>query len=412
MGIDVEEHVGNSVTQASNDEVPADFGTEWVLVAGVPGCATSMGDLCICDFTHGEAAIPPDLAPAKPCKHWFVVHRKHLPALQTLVGTNDLEVLQNPVTRSALEALLDEVNPNCGEPKDDSAGLVDALRMERDQMLQLLIQANLKMQESDQERNNFLARAVRDSHAPLTAISGYCGLLLEEEFGPLTPEQRRVLGLMRHSATRLSRISSGMFELSVPYHIVARLNLEKADIRDCLDQALYEVALVLEDKRISVVAEIEPAPEGLLFEKSQMEHALANLLDNACKFTPRDGMIQIKGYPFFWERRAAQEASLDRARERRVRQIEGFNSFRVDIRDSGPGIQAVHADRIFEEYTSYGGKQDRSGGGLGLAICRMILRRHQGHLWAESHPSGAVFSFVLPLQKTGAPQSTVENHSN
>ena len=117
MGIEVEEHVGNSVTQASNDEVPADFGTEWVLVAGVPGCATSMGDLCICDFTHGEAAIPPDLAPAKPCKHWFVVHRKHLPALQTLVGTNDLEVLQNPVTRSALEALLDEVNPNCGEPK-------------------------------------------------------------------------------------------------------------------------------------------------------------------------------------------------------------------------------------------------------------------------------------------------------
>jgi two-component system phosphate regulon sensor histidine kinase PhoR len=190
------------------------------------------------------------------------------------------------------------------------------------------------------------------------------------------------------------------------------LNLEKADIRDCLDQALHEVALVLEDKRISVVAEIEPAPEGLFFEKSQMEHALANLLDNACKFTPRDGMIQIKGYPFFWERRAAQEASLDRARERRVRQIEGFNSFRVDIRDSGPGIPAVHADRIFEEYTSYGGKQDRSGGGLGLAICRMILRRHQGHLWAESHPSGAVFSFVLPLRKTDARLSTVENHSN
>src|ERR1035441_3642386 len=89
-----------------------------------------------------------------------------------------------------------------------------------------------------------------------------------------------------------------------------------------------------------------------------------------------------------------------------------FNSFRVDIRDSGPGIQAVHADRIFEEYTSYGGRQDRSGGGLGLAICRMILRRHHGHLWAESHPSGAVFSFVLPLQKTDARQSTVEDHSN
>src|ERR1017187_1704539 len=208
VGIEAEELVGNSVTQASNDEVPADFGTEWVLVAGVPGCATSMGDLCICDFTHGEAAIPQDLAPATPCKHWFIIHRKDLLALQTLAGTNDLDVLQNPVTQSVLRALLAGVNPNC-EPKDDSNGLVDALRMERDQMLQLLIQANLKMQESDRERSNFLARAIRDSHAPLTAISGYCGLLLEEEFGPLTPEQRRVLGLMRHAATRLSRISSG-----------------------------------------------------------------------------------------------------------------------------------------------------------------------------------------------------------
>jgi signal transduction histidine kinase len=408
----VEEQLGIGVTQVSKDGVPVEFGTEWVLVAGVPGCVTSMGDLCICDFTSGQAAIPQDLEPAKPCKHWFVVHRKDLLALQTLVGTNDLKVLLNPVTRRTLKALLGGVNAHSGEPKDDSVGLVDTLRFERDQMLQFLIQANLKMQESDQERSNFLARSIRDSHAPLTAISGYCGLLLEEEFGPLTPEQRRVLELMRHSATRLSRISSGMFELSVPHDADQTVNLEKADIRDCLDQALHEVALVLEDKRISVVAEIEPAPENLLFEKSLIEQAFANVLDNACKFTPRDGMIQIKGYPFFWERRAGRDASLHRAPERRIRQVKVLNSFRIDIRDSGPGIPAVHADRIFEEYTSYGGKQDRSGGGLGLAICRMIVRRHQGHIWAESSPSGAVFSLVLPLQQTDARPSEAEDSSN
>jgi two-component system, OmpR family, phosphate regulon sensor histidine kinase PhoR len=190
------------------------------------------------------------------------------------------------------------------------------------------------------------------------------------------------------------------------------LNLEKADIRDCLDQALNEVALVLEDKRISVVAEIEPAPENLLFEKSLIEQAFANVLDNACKFTPRDGMIQIQGYPFFWERRAARDASLHLAPERRIRQVKVLNSFRVDIRDSGPGIPAVHAHRIFEQYTSPGGRQDRSGGGLGLAICRMIMRRHQGHIWAESSPSGATFSLVLPLQQTDARPSETEDSSN
>ena len=289
------------------------------------------------------------------------------------------------------------------------AGLADDLRVERDEMLQFLVQANLKLQENDQERINFLARSVHDFRAPLTAISGYCGLLLEEEFGPLTPEQQSVLGRMLHSATRLSRISNGMFQLSAPRNVDQRLNLEQADIRDCLDHALHEVALILEDKRISIAAEIEPVPGALLFEKSQMEQTLVNLLDNACKFTPRDGTIEIRGYPFFWERRTRHSASPGRTVERRVTHDKVFNSFRLDIRDSGPGIPAVHVDRIFDEFTSCGGGQDRSGGGLGLAICRMILQRHQGRIWAESDPSGTVFSFVLPLQQMAARLSEGEN---
>ena len=281
-------------------------------------------------------------------------------------------------------------------------GRAAALRLERDEMLQFLIQANLRLQENDQDRNNFLARSVHDFRAPLTAISGYCGLLLEEQFGPLTPEQQNVVGRMLHSATRLSRISTAMFQLTVPRKVDQQLNLEKADFRDCFDQAIHEVALILKEKRISISAEIQPAPDGLLFEKSQIEQTLVNLLENACKFTPREGTIQVSGYPFFWERRAVQSAASDRSFERRIKQVDDFNSFRVDIRDNGPGIPAAQAFRIFEEYTSYGGGQDRSGGGLGLAICRMILSRHSGRIWAESHPSGALFSFVLPLQRTNA----------
>ena len=58
----------------------------------------------------------------------------------------------------------------------------------------------------------------------------------------------------------------------------------------------------------------------------------------------------------------------------------------------------AHLDKIFEEFTSYSGGQDRSGGGLGLAICRMTMRNHHGRIWAENGPAGAVFSFVLPYQ--------------
>ena len=68
--------------------------------------------------------------------------------------------------------------------------------------------------------------------------------------------------------------------------------------------------------------------------------------------------------------------------------------------------------RIFEEYTRYAGGSDRSGGGLGLAICRMILTRHKGRIWAESTATGAMFSFVLPLQQPAVSHSYMFQATN
>ncbi len=67
------------------------------------------------------------------------------------------------------------------------------------------------------------------------------------------------------------------------------------------------------------------------------------------------------------------------------------------MKDNGPGVPPENSDKIFEEYTSYAGGADRSGGGLGLAICKSILRAHQGYIWAHNSSGGAVFSFILPF---------------
>ena len=373
------------------------FGAGSALEVGLPGQMPIQADICLWDFVPGETAIPEDLDPAKLRKHLFLLHRKHLPSLLELAGTSDINILLKPVTSATMRAFLCDAH---GHVRDNgsNAGTLDTLRVERDEMLQFLIQANLKLQEYDQERTNFIARSLHDFRAPLTAISGYCGLLLEEALGSLTAEQREVLGRMQHSATRLSRSTNAMFQLSVRRNIEQDLNLEKADMRDCIDQALHEVALSIDDKRICVRVEVEHSPDGLLVDRSQMEQTLINLLDNACRFTPRNGAIEIRGYPYFWERRICDASALDSSADRRVNRVRTPNSFRVDILDGGPGIPAAHAGKIFEEYTSYSGGQDRSGGGLGLAICRMILQQHRGRVWAESHAAGAVFSFVLPVQ--------------
>jgi K+-sensing histidine kinase KdpD len=84
--------------------------------------------------------------------------------------------------------------------------------------------------------------------------------------------------------------------------------------------------------------------------------------------------------------------------DRRASALHEPNSYRVDICDAGAPIPEDRLGRIFEEYTSYAGGRDRSGGGLGLAICRMIIAQHDGRIWAENTDSGPMFSFVLPIR--------------
>jgi signal transduction histidine kinase len=379
------------------DVVAELFGAEAMLEIGVPQSPPSNGDVCLWDYTPGETPIPDKLDAARHC---FLLYRKDLPALRHAAGVADVNVLLKPLTTSTLCAFFSEARlKKCVENGRGSSSL-QTLRIERDEILQFLIQANLKLQEYDQERTNFVARSVHELRAPLTAIAGYCSLLLDDELGPLTAHQHEVLGRMQHSAARLSRLAEAMFQLTLGMKGCRELKLECADIRECVAQALHEFTPWLEDKGIAVTVEIEQPPDGLLFEPSQIEQTLVNLLDNACKFTPRDGVLAIRGYPYFWDRRICSALPLRPTQERRFAQLTTPNSMRIDISDSGPGIPAAHLGTIFEEYVSYGiGENDRSGGGLGLAICRMILQHHRGKIWAESRADGALFSFVIPVRR-------------
>jgi signal transduction histidine kinase len=165
--------------------------------------------------------------------------------------------------------------------------------------------------------------------------------------------------------------------------------MRAGDIRDCVDQTLHELGPLIEEKKLDISVDIDPVPEVLHFEESQIEQVTSNLLDNACRFTPRRGRIEIKGYPFFWDQL-----------ERRTGQVNTPNSFRIDILDSGPGIPQQHLKLVFEEYTSYSAGRGRTSAGLGLAICKLIMGQHNGDVWAESTPAGATFSFVLPFHES------------
>ena len=372
------------------NEIP---GHDCTISTGRPEDPRNCGDIWIWDFDPGMVLPPQVQVNAK--QDLFLVHRSDLDLFRERMEIPEAHTLLKPVTRATLAAFLGlEISAN------RAGGLNDhGLRSDRDEILQWLIQTNLRLQEYDQNRTTFLARAVHDFRAPLTALSGYCGLLLSEPIGPLNENQREILRRMQHSTKRLSRMASAMFQLSVGRQMKRCPDLQKGDIRECLEQALHEIGPLADDKSIAITSDLESSNGGLYFEAGQIEQVIMNILDNACKFTPKGGSIEVHGYPYFWERRSAK-AAIPPASERRRQRSDDPNAYRMDITDSGKPIPQEHLSSIFEEYTSYAGGKDRSGGGLGLAISRMIVSQHDGAVWAENSVSGPKFSFVLPVYRS------------
>jgi signal transduction histidine kinase len=368
---------------------------EWDLC--MSGAEDPEADLSIWDYS-ADLEIPQEASWASS-RHLFLVHRNDMAAFRQAVNFAEATILLKPVTKGALAAFLHQAI-SAHERRGSTA---NGLRADRDELLQRLIEANLKLQEYDQDRTNFLARGIHDFRAPLTAISGYCGLLLSEVLGSLSAEQKEVLRRMQNSTKRLSRMSSAMFQLSAGQCVKRRAEFRKQDLQECLDQALHEIGMIAEAKNISVSAEMEPESRFLHCEEGQIEQLLINLLDNACKFSPKNGAIEMRGYAYFWERRALSSLPAPE-NERRRRVNREPNAFRIDVRNSGAPIPQDHLRSIFEEYTSYAGRHDRSGGGLGLAICRMIATQHEGIIWAENTESGPMFAVLLPFHLRPAAQ--------
>ncbi len=337
--------------------------------------------LLLWDYEPGEE-IPRPQDGAAPGVVFFA-RRQQVAQLEEELRGAPASILLKPLHAVALRSMLTHRRDAAG----GGAG--------REDLLQYMLQANFKLQEFDQDRTNFLARAVHDFRAPLTALHGYCGLLLQQQVGALNPSQTELLERMQHSVKRLSRMAAGMFELSVGKQVERKPRLEAVDVERCVQQALHDVLPLADEKQIAVSVQIEPPATAPRWEGAQIEQVLVNLFENACKFTPRFGAIEVRGAEATMHAEAGVAGGAGIPGGARG----GIPAYRIDVRDTGSGVQREFLPLIFEEYTSYSGGKDRSGGGLGLAICRMIVTAHGGNIWAASPEDGcgATFSFVLPL---------------
>lgn len=271
--------------------------------------------------------------------------------------------------------------------------------LEQQEVVKSLFTTHLQLQELNQEKTNLLARTSHELLTPLTALQGYLQLLANGQAGPVNELQFRIAKSALDSCERLLRLARSLTDLGVlDQNAEAFLQLDTADIGECLSRSVSELDRKIKAKKIHLEVELAELPK-FRFDFDRMEQVLINLLDNAVKFTPEDGTVHIRCSPHFWDRRTVREMVYVQQERRGNTPPIGINSVRVVVKDTGIGIPAEFLQDIFEEYSRVSNDNGTPRGfGLGLAVSRRIILAHQGKIWAESKPGhGSSFTALIPL---------------
>lgn len=245
------------------------------------------------------------------------------------------------------------------------------VRQNKDAIGQLVDDFNYmskKLYQTEMLRNDFISNISHEFKTPIQSIYGFANLLYDEEKNDIHKEY---LKSICEEAERLSSLSSNILQLNRLDNMV---NIGEYSIYD-FDEQIRQSILMLESKwtEKNLLFNIELDPIKINAQKDMMKQVIINLLDNAIKFTPDNGTIDIILY---------------KDRENVV----------VVVHDSGKGIMEDEMERIFEKFYKGDKSRNSSGNGLGLSLVKKILDMHGFTINVKNAVTGgAEFTIVIPL---------------
>jgi PAS domain S-box-containing protein len=275
-----------------------------------------------------------------------------------------------------LQLEIQPVSGKAGGTENFIAMLADITpRVETEQALR---RAKLEADDASRAKSDFLASMSHEIRTPMNGVIGMTSLLLDTG---LTAEQRDFVNTIRTSGETLltiindildfSKIESGKMELEhIPFELVT-----------CLEEAVDLFAVAANTKKIDLAYVVAPdVPAWIIGDVTRLRQVLANLINNAVKFTLRGGIaIEV--------RRAVQSGS-------HLQPIW----LEFTVRDTGIGIPADRMDRLFKAFSQVDSSTTRKfgGTGLGLAICQRLCALMGGSIRVESAVGqGSAFSFTM-----------------
>ncbi|MEX1143463.1 MAG: ATP-binding protein [Anaerolineales bacterium] len=221
-------------------------------------------------------------------------------------------------------------------------------------------------------RKDFVSNVSHELRTPLTSIKAlteslHAGALEEPETA------RRFLGLIETEVDALSELVSELLELARMESQQVPLQLAPSDACEILQRGAERLRMQAERAGVALTVECAQGLPRILADAPRLEQVLVNLIHNAIKFTPREGIIKAA-----------------------VRQGNGVVEF--SVADTGAGISADNQLRIFERFYKADSARNRIGTGLGLAIAKHMVESHLGKIGVESKEGkGSRFFFTIPV---------------
>lgn len=228
-------------------------------------------------------------------------------------------------------------------------------------------------------KDHLIAMLAHDLRNPLTAASiaietlEMCG---EPDHHPQKmPSPGLFDRLIKHARTQMRGIENliaDVLEASKGTNAQFHLKWQQLDMGAICREVLATFTSRFQEKSLHIETDIPNDLPLAYADPDRIRQVLANLLDNACKYTPAGGKIQV--------------VILHRT----------TNKLQISVCDNGPGIPPENQERIFEDHFRLHRDQKEDGYGIGLSVCKRLILAHYGQIWVDSVPgSGSSFHFLI-----------------
>ncbi len=252
-----------------------------------------------------------------------------------------------------------------------------AVTIENIRAYSLLKNAYFELQKLDHLKSDFITTVSHELRTPLMNFRVALDLILKEK---TENEERKnkLLEILNKNTERMEKLVKEILDFAQIEAGLFQIELKKFYFPELVKEIVESFRLLAEKKNIHLTPHISPEVKEINADRERIHQVLENLIGNAIKFTPQGGKVTL-------------EARVTGERK---------EFLEVSVKDTGIGIAQEEQEKIFEKFYRADTSLTRESGGfgLGLAIAKHIVEKHQGKIWVKSElGKGSRFTFVLPI---------------